>query len=293
MKSALVVISHYNAWPTTNLIKLLDQIAQVPAGHPFRCRVVVNQAEAKSLVLPDRFADVEVLYRENTGFNIGAWELGWRQMPSADYYLFLQEECQILRPNWLKIFLDLLDNPKVGLVGESLSYWGYSWQRADYYWRNLILRPTLDARGEILLMDAKREVLAKRQIPHGKTVDHLQSLILAARREVLEAIDGFVIERSYAHAIGAEFAVSKQVQALGLQIRQVGIKPFRYIVHPQWQHLAVGIRPVLFRWIEPYLPFRVGEYFHIYPRWHRRVLGRFKASVMTWLTRTPEPTTKV
>jgi len=71
MTPTLVVISHYNAWPTDHLFKLLDEIHAVPAGHPFRCRVVVNQAEDKRLDLPSRYADVEVLYRENLGYNIG------------------------------------------------------------------------------------------------------------------------------------------------------------------------------------------------------------------------------
>ena len=67
MKPALVVISHYNAWEPHQLIALLDQTKAIPAGHPFRCRVVVNQADPKLLQLPDRHADVEVLYRPNTG----------------------------------------------------------------------------------------------------------------------------------------------------------------------------------------------------------------------------------
>ena len=283
MKSALIVVSHYNAWPTDNLIALLDQIAQVPAGHPFRCRVVVNQAEPKPLELPPRHADVEVLYRENTGYNIGAWNLGWRADPAADFYLFLQEECKILRPDWLKAFVDLLVKPEVGLVGESHFWSGYSWARADYYWRNIRLSRGRDQEGRVPLMIAVRDVLIERQIPFGKNAGHLQSLVLAARRDVLEAIDGFMIGRSYADAIGTEVAISKQVEALGFQVRQVGIGAFRYIIHPQWQHLASGIRPILFRWVEPYLPIRVGAYFHVHPRWHRQVVGRLKQSMATRL----------
>jgi hypothetical protein len=40
--------------------------------------------------------------RENTGFNIGAWDYGWRHLPPYDYYLFLQDDCFIVRPLWLK-----------------------------------------------------------------------------------------------------------------------------------------------------------------------------------------------
>ena len=96
--SVLVVISHYNAWPSDQLVGLLDRMWTIPAGHPFQTRVVVNRAERHELTLPSRYRSVEVVYRENVGFNIGAWEHGWRKPPVFDAYLFLQEECQIVDP---------------------------------------------------------------------------------------------------------------------------------------------------------------------------------------------------
>ena len=81
MNNTLVVVSHYNAWPTDQLVALLDQIKAIPAGCPFDCRVVVNQAKPGPLELPPRHADVGVLYRENIGYNIGAWDHGWRVGP--------------------------------------------------------------------------------------------------------------------------------------------------------------------------------------------------------------------
>lgn len=284
MRTALVVVSHYNAWPTDHLVALLDQLVTVPAGREFRCRVVVNQAQPKPLELPGRFAEVEVLYRPNTGYNIGAWDHGWRAGPAYDDYLFLQEECQVLRPGWLKAFTARLANAKVGLVGESLNHAGYSWRRAEYYFHKksephfVDRRP--DAEGETLMLHAVREVMAKRQIPLTGNITHLQSLVLATRREVLEAIDGFMIFNSYGYAVGAEISISKQVEALGLRVEQLGLRPFRYILHPQWRHRAAGFRPVLFGWIEPYLPYRIGAYFQEHPRWHRRVLGRWKRALM-------------
>lgn len=289
MQSALVVISHYNARPTDHLIALLDQVHQVPAGLPFRCRVVVNQGEPKELELPPRFAGVEVLHRENTGYNIGSWDLGWRQGPPADVYLFLQDECQIRRPGWLKAYVDALRDPKVGLVGERLNYDGFTWERADNYWSRCMVPRGPDGPGEVSIMDAKREVLVQRLVPLGDRVGHLQSLVIAARREVLEAIGGFMIMRSYAYAIGAEFAISRQVETLGLKVRQVGIRPFRFIVHPQWQHLDRGIGPLLLRWVGPYLPLEVGAYFHAYPRRHRRVRTVLKEFVLAGLPRRLRP----
>ena len=292
MQSALVVISHYNARPTDHLIALLDQVHRVPAGLPFRCRVVVNQAEPEALELPPRFAGVEVLYRENTGYNIGSWDFGWRQGPAADIYLFLQDECQIRRPGWLKAFADRLRDPGVGLVGERMNYDGFTWERADCYWSELKIPRGPDGPGEVSIMDAKREVLVQRLVPLGAKVGHLQSLVLATRREVLEAIDGFLIMRSYAYAIGAEYAISRQVETLGLKVRQVGLRPFRFITHPQWQHLERGLGPLLLHWVDPYLPLEVGAYFHAYPRRHRRIRAVIKQFALAVLPRRLRPPVK-
>jgi hypothetical protein len=48
----LVVVSHYNAWPTDQLFSLLDQISNVRSGCPFGVRIVVNQARPVRLNLP-------------------------------------------------------------------------------------------------------------------------------------------------------------------------------------------------------------------------------------------------
>ena len=73
-------------------------------------------------------------------------------------------------------------------------------------------------------------------IDPGPKGDHLQSLIWAARREILERIDGFPIGVTYGEAIAAEIAVSKKVQALGLRTVQVAWRPFTYIQHREWTH---------------------------------------------------------
>jgi hypothetical protein len=49
MNSFLVIDSHDNAWPTDQLLALLDQIREIPAGRAFGCRVVVNRAVDQDL----------------------------------------------------------------------------------------------------------------------------------------------------------------------------------------------------------------------------------------------------
>ena len=226
-KTAVVVVSHYNAWPTDQLVHLLDQIRAVPAGHPFTIRVVVNQAEARGLKLPDRFADVEVFHRENTGYNIGAWEYGWRQGVPADYYLFLQEECSILRRNWLRAYLRKVDQPGVGVVGESIAYYNSTWD--DIKAREAGVPP-----GE-LTTQAYLDWLERWQINKGIMAEHLQSLVVSMSRRVLEAVGGFRIGLSKIEAIAAEIAISKSVEVAGYRAAQVSLRPFSYIFHPQWR----------------------------------------------------------
>ena len=254
MTPTLVVVSHYNAWPTDMLIALLDQMAAIPAGGPFQVRVVVNQAEERPLDLPARHAGVEVLYRPNTGYNIGAWDLGWRTGPEFACYLFLQEECQILRPDWVGAFVRLAMDPKVGLVGERLHWENFSWRRLDRYYVDFPFAARVDGR-EVPIPVGVRHSLARLGIEAGRTGAHLQSLVVCARREILVATDGFLIGRDYAEATVAEVAASKRVEAMGLQVREVGRGgSFRYILHPQWADKQGNWKRTIMRLVEPWVP---------------------------------------
>ena len=56
----------------------------------------------------------------------------------------------------------------------------------------------------------------------------------------------------------AEVLISKQVEALGLEVREVGPGAFRYIVHPQWAAQA-GVRRAVGRWVLRRLPKRMAD----------------------------------
>ena len=219
-----MVISHYKAWSPDQLVALLDQMWTVPAGHPFQARVVVNRADPHDLALPPRYSSVEVVYRQNVGFNIGAWEQGWRELPVFDAYLFIQEECQIVRPGWIRAFVQASNDARVGLVGESL--------RGDFSWEHLKRKAEYAESYRIY-----REFFEEHRTPMGYGAAHLHSLALFARREILESIDGFPIGHDKIHAMASEIAISKRMIARGCQIRQVGWRPFKYILHPQWRSL--------------------------------------------------------
>lgn len=256
--STLVIVSHYNAWPVEQLVALLDQMAAVPAGAPFDVCVVVNQADPRTLVLPPRHAAVMVLHRMNTGFNVGAWDAGWRAHPGRDCYLFLQEECRIVRAGWLAALRRVTLRRQVGLVGESLHWGGLSWNRLARQYRDA--RFWASTAGEpVSVTEGVRAGLARLGVPEGRTGDHLQSLVLCARGEVLSAIDGLPTGVNYDEATIAEIALSKKVEALGLTVREVGPGSFRYILHPQWQRRQ-GVLRGLLRAVAGRMPIRLKEW---------------------------------
>jgi hypothetical protein len=234
MKTAIVIISHYNAWSPKQLISLLDQIHDIPAGYPFSVRIVVNQAEDRLIELPEKYANVNIYYRKNSGYNIGAWDYGWRQSPQADYYLFLQDECVILKTGWLKAFIKSISHPKVGLVGESLILWNSTWSQVDKLRKHKGLGPVIIFGKELSWGDGVNFFLTKHNIKYSKFADHLQALVLCSRYDTLERINGFLCCESKDEAICSEIAISKSVQAIGLSIRQLRFRPFKYIHHPQW-----------------------------------------------------------
>ncbi|WP_375427142.1 hypothetical protein [uncultured Sphingomonas sp.] len=261
--SSLVVISHYNAWPTDRLVALLDQIAAISAGASFDVCVVVNQAVPEAVRLPERHAGISVLYRENTGYNIGAWEHGRRRNPDHDCYLFLQEECVILRAGWLQAFRRLALRPNVGLVGESLHWAGLGWDKLAEKYRHHPFAALIEGRSVPIPVGIQAG-LRRLGIVEGPTGAHLQSLVLCARREVLEAIDGFGLGLTYGDATVMEVATSKKVASLGLKVREVGPGSFRYILHPQWRERQ-GVLRMLGRTAARWIPVRVQRWIRRHP----------------------------
>ena len=242
-----VVISYYNARSPQPLIGLLESMQTHEPGCIYDTCIVVNRAIDQDLVLPAALSHHSILYRPNTGFNISAWEHGWRSCPDADFFLFLQDDCVVHRDNWLKAYVQASKKPRIGLVGELIN-----WNR---YWEQLNGKRIL----EIVTKDhtlngnpaTRKEVyfdaFHRWNIDPGLRADHLQSLIWAARRETLETIHGFPASTNYGEAIAAEIATSKKIQSAGYRIRQVHWRPFHYVRHPQWPYNQSIITLVLGR----------------------------------------------
>lgn len=219
------MVSFYNARPADQLVSLLDQLASIPAGRAFDLVVVVNKGIEVSLTLPERHRDTRVLYRENFGFNIGAWDHGWRSNPNYRYYLFLQDECVIARNNWLQGFVDRMGG-KPALLGECLVY---------------DLPACVSGNPEFL--EYVKQIDTVHKVPENTSNVHLQTLVVFASAEVLSRIDGFPVSKeSKAQAVATEVSLSRVVSAAGYPVRQVGFYPFKYVMHPQWEAVRRKVR---------------------------------------------------
>jgi hypothetical protein len=205
---------------------------------------VVNKARDIPLQLQADFPAVDFHFRENVGLNIGAWEYGWRQSPAYDAYVFLQEECLILRKNWLRAYLKKSRRGRGRIVGEYMITVWKPWKE----WGEAV------AQSLAALPEELRERLDNWQVPfimddfarHGvepqATPTHVQALVICTTRAVLEAIGGFLIGQDYRESVASELAFSQKAMALGYPIEQVSPLPFEYIIHPQYMTRRFAMR---------------------------------------------------
>jgi hypothetical protein len=218
----LIVVSYYDARPHDLLHNLLRQLDEEVSAAKRQVVVVVNSVRDGPTPLPSLKAKVSLVYRENLGMNIGAWDHAWRIFPDHDRFLFLQDECVIMKSGWLRAYENHLENKEVGLVGESLGL-AKHWDR--------ILAPGAK---KLERHRALYEGIKSIGINPGEHATHLQSLIWATRRDVLEAINGFHVGRDRAECIAAEVGCSRKIAGRNLKLMLAGTANFEWISHPQW-----------------------------------------------------------
>lgn len=220
----LVVISYYSARSVDPLRALLKQISTIAAGATFDVMVVVNRMAADEAALPALPLKCEILYRENCGYNIGAWQHGWLKETNYRYYLFLQDECAIERPNWLAAFIRRAD-AGYDVVGESLIISpGERNQSPDF-------------------PEQLRSVMLEQGLNETGDLTHIQTTIVFATGKALERATGFIEpSNEKIQAIACEVAFSVRMRHFGFRIGQVAFLPFEYISHPQWVELRARMR---------------------------------------------------
>lgn len=227
--SLCIVVSFYDERPSTDLIRLLTGLKRITDSssfnYKFRVKIAVsiNTVSNNKLNLPAEFSDIEVIYRPNGGFNMGAWDHGWRSLPGHRHYLFLQDECTVIRDDALHRYWSLLEfSSGSQIIGESLQLWR-SWRQLNRKW---------PAAGEKI---ARMSNALK--IPLGRTPSHLQTLAVAASGRALQEIDGFVLANEKIEAVCAEVLLSRKAVSKGLSLKQSAWRPFEYFGHEQWSEV--------------------------------------------------------
>lgn len=221
-----VVVSHYNARPNDELIRLLyqlkDQSIAYKSEFSTTLLVVVNCGNDSNLTLPDDLDFVIVQYRENTGFNIGSWDYGWRNNGQFKHYLFLQDECQLVDKKALLSYWNLLEKNPNTLFGESMFFY-FGWTSFKQKWPEAFSAINVLAEGFSINL--------------GISPTHLQTLILAASNTTMQKLDGFDYVNDKIQAIATEILLSRKALSKGINVRQSRWTPFFLISHPQWDDI--------------------------------------------------------
>lgn len=237
----LVVVSYYDRRPLDYLVSLLNSFEKHRAGADFEVLVVVNQTREELPELPQTTFPVRLIGRENTGMNIGAWEAGWRAFPNRSIYVFMQDECLVLRDNWLLAYIERCAEPGVGLVGESLNAaWSHPWEQLRAIHAGARMPDHMIDGNPAERVDVYLHCLARWGIEPGPTGAHLRSLVWAATYSTLSRIGGFPIGGNYGDCIASEIAVSRKVEAARLRIAQVRQMPFYFTAHREWNQDLPG-----------------------------------------------------
>lgn len=233
-----VVISYWIGESQAQLHRLLRQIRDIDAGAPFDLRIVCNGGDERPLILPAEFTRLgaQILNRENVGYNIAAWDHGWKIDVRHDFYLFLQSECFLKRPGWVEAFeFRMTRDAGVGLVGERIMWDRLTWSfiRADTD-RDLgqSVWPAYEPDHPI---DRYQHLMTQAGIPIGDVGTHVPTIIHFTARHILEEVGGYpFFGPSYREAVGSEVAISRLIEARGYRVVQLKGHPFAYIGHRQW-----------------------------------------------------------
>lgn len=246
-----VVVSHWVGHDLRVTRRLLRQMRRLPAGRPFDLVIVCNGGglAAEDLPPPPQMGAFRIVNRENQGYNIGAWDAGWRAAPGYNYYLFLQDECRLRRPGWLAAFEERhrsLGAP--ALLGEGLMWPDMTWEDVIAAARRDFMPSHADPDPETPV-EIYRRLLAEMGIPEGLVATHLQSLVLFADGALLSRMEGFPSRSPYREAIACEIGISRKAAALGARIERVDPDAnFSVIAHPEWVGWGFRMKRLRRRW---------------------------------------------
>ncbi len=227
------VISTWTGNPSSHLHQLCQSLSQHQPGQDYDLFLSANGLDyspANDL----RRLFKEIFVRENTGFNLGSWNYAWQHLTAYDRFLFLQDDCVVLRNGWLGAFVRRFDRTRnCGLVGETLQY---GWAKP---WSALCSPEPMDRRDRDPVERAAwaqfvRKTLAGCGITEGSTGRHITTVVQFTSRSILEQVKGFNIGETKQEAIAAEIGFSRKIEALGYVLVQVARRRHSVIGHRQW-----------------------------------------------------------
>lgn len=232
-----VVICYWTGRSPKPLYKLLKGMRKFAAGAPFDVMIVCNGGDTKPFDIPEDYLglNVRVINRENQGWNLGAWDAGWRAAAPYKNFLFLQSECFIKSEGWLSRFLHRFETDSgVGLLGEKIMWDKMTW---NFIKSNTEIDFGKDSKAAKTI-DQYRANLLNADIEPGELGTHVISIILFTSRNILEKINGFpLMGESYVEAVSCEIAFSKRIQEMGFRISQLADDAFFKIGHIQFTEI--------------------------------------------------------
>jgi len=227
---SLIVISHYAKRGDFHLKRLLSEVSRVT-----KSILVVINSDFVNCESEEIFEGYSTLVRPNLGMNIGGWNAAFHRYPNYGYYIFLQDECSLLRHDFLDAYKRKLNNPNIGIVGESINF---KWDKS---WRDMLLSP-LNYSTDIVLGSRKISrvenyvnLLHTWKIEPGFGGRHLRALVWGIKGETLIRLEGFPIGETKEQCIASEIAVSKKIEQLGLRVCQMDENPFTFFRHEEWR----------------------------------------------------------
>ena len=203
--------------------------------------LVINSDEAQRPVKLREEA-VTIVVRPNVGMNIGAWAYGASLSNRKNHLLCLQDECSLHDSSFAQTYSDLLEDPTIGLVGESLNpKWDMTWAEISQSPLNyLVSGPTPRKRVDMYL-----DQMGAWGIDPGQSGRHLRALVWGFNRTVVDEFAKIQLGVTKEQCIASEIAVSKLVQNnLGLKVLQSSQRPFRYFGHSEWENHGLSKKQI-------------------------------------------------
>jgi hypothetical protein len=245
-----VIVSCWIGQTRKYLHRLLAQMQKIDAGAPYDLLVVCNGGLENPLTLPARFDALRprIINRDNSGYNLGAWECGWRNVDGYEYLLFLQDDCFLKRPNWVADFeFRMSRDAGIGLLGESIAWDRATWSFIREATDRDLGRTAWPEDEPVHPIDAVIALLEERGIPRGETGTHVQSLIYFTSPRVLTEVGGIPnIATGYRGACASEVGFSRLIESRGYRLAKVAECSFVFIGHRQWTNrgneLSVSLR---------------------------------------------------